>query len=172
MKKFFIPIFLIISQLSFGQISIVNSDMPRQNDTMRFSLATSGITALQAAKTGADTTWDFTNLVANSQDVEKFYAPSTTTYVIQFGLLNAATYGIKDNALNNLASLGGAAGFTIENIYGFYKNTASASVLVGRGATVSNIPLGLNLNPRDTVFKFPLNYGDIDTTYYRWLGCN
>lgn len=166
MRKLFTPIFLIISQLSFGQISIVNSDMPRQNDTMRFSLATSGITALQAAKTGADTTWDFTNLVANSQDIEKFYAPSATPYVIQFGLINAATYGIKDNALNNLASLGGAAGFTIENIYGFYKNTATASVLIGRGATVSNIPLGLNLNPRDTVFKFPLNYGDVDTTYY------
>ena len=92
MKKLFTPIFLIISQLSFGQISILNSDMPRQNDTMRFSLAISGITALQAAKTGADTTWDFSNLVANSQDVEKFYAPSTTPYVIQFGLLNAATY--------------------------------------------------------------------------------
>jgi hypothetical protein len=166
MKNLLTPIFLIISQLSFGQISIINSDMPRQNDTMRFSLATSGITALQAAKTGADTTWDFSNLVANSQDVEKFYAPSATPYVIQFGLLNSATYGLKDNALNNIASLGGAAGFTIENIYGFYKNTASANVLIGRGATVSNIPLGLNLNPRDTVFKFPLNYGDIDTTYY------
>lgn len=166
MKKLFTPIFLIISQISFGQISIINSDMPRQNDTMRFSLATSGITALQAAKTGADTTWDFSNLVANSQDVEKFYAPSATPYVFQFGLLNSATYGLKDNALNNLASLGGAAGFTIENIYGFYKNTASANVLIGRGATVSNIPLALNLNPRDTVFKFPLNYGDIDTTYY------
>jgi PKD repeat protein len=166
MKKLFTPLFLIISQISFGQISIINSDMPRQNDTMRFSLATSGITALQAAKTGADTTWDFSNLVANSQDVEKFYAPSATPYIIQFGLLNSATYGLKDNALNNLASLGGAAGFTIENIYGFYKNTASANVLIGRGATVSNIPLALNLNPRDTVFKFPLNYGDIDTTYY------
>ncbi len=166
MRKLFTPIFLIISQLSFGQISILNSDMPRQNDTMRFSLATSGITALQAAKTGADTTWDFTNLVANSQDIEKFYAPSATPYVIQFGLINAATYGIKDNALNNLASFGGAAGFTIENIYGFYKNSTTASVLIGRGATVSNIPLGLNLNPRDTIFKFPLNYGDIDTTYY------
>lgn len=166
MRKLFTPIFLIISQLAFGQITILNSDMPRQNDSMRYSIATSGITALQAAKTGADTLWDFSNLVANSQDIEKFYAPSATPYVLQFGLLNAATYGIKDNALNNIASLGGAAGFTIENIYGFYKNTATASVLVGRGATVSNIPLGLNLNPRDTVFKFPLNYGDIDTTYY------
>jgi len=166
MKKIFTPIFLIISQLSFGQISIVNSDMPRQNDTMRFSIATSGITALQAARTGADTTWDFSKLVASSQDIEKFYAPSATPYVIQFGLLNAATYGIKDNALNNLASFGGVAGFTIENIYAFYKNSTTASVLIGRGATVSNIPLGLNLNPRDTVFKFPLNYGDIDTTYY------
>lgn len=167
MKKIFTPIFLIISLLSFGQISIINTDMPRQNDTMRFSLATSGISALQASKTGADTTWDFSKLVANSQDVEKFYAPSATPYVIQFGLLNSATYGIKDDALNALGGLGGAAGFSIENVYAFYKNSSAANVLVGRGLTVSNIPLALNLNPRDTVFKFPLNYGDLDTTYFK-----
>lgn len=166
MKKIFTPIFLLISSISFAQISIVSSDMPRQNDTMRFSVAATGITANQAAKTGIDTIWDFSNLRASSQDVEKFFAPSATPYALQFGIINAATYGIKDDALNQLGGLGGGAGFSLENVYAFYRNSTAASVLVGRGITVSNIPLALNLNPRDTIFKFPLNFRDIDTTYF------
>lgn len=166
MKKILPVLLLFISLHSFAQISILNADMPRANDTMRYSAATVGISAQQAALTGADTLWDFTGLIPTSQDVEKFYAPANTPYAIQFGILTGATYGIKDNTLNSLASFGSVAGVTIENIYGFYKNSASASVLLGRGVTVSNLPLAINLNPRDTVYKFPLNYGDIDTTYY------
>lgn len=166
MKKILPVLLMLIGLQSFGQISILNADMPRVNDTMRYSATSVGISAAQAALTGADTIWDFTNLVPTSQDVEKFYAPSGTPYAIQFGILTGATYGIKDNTLNNLASFGSVAGITIENIYGFYKNTASASVLLGRGVTISSLPLAINLNPRDTVYKFPLNFGDIDTTYY------
>jgi PKD repeat protein len=166
MKKIFSTLFLLISIVSYSQISIVTADMPRQNDTMRFSIATNGITANQAAKSGVDTIWDFTNLKPNSQDIEKFFAPSATPYALQFGILNASTYGIKDDALNALGGLGGAAGFNIENVFAFYKNSTTANVLTGRGLTISSIPLALNLNPRDTVFKFPLNFRDVDTTYF------
>jgi hypothetical protein len=150
-----------------AQISIVSSDMPKANDTMRYSQAIGGISALQATKTGTDTLWDFSNLKPSLQDVEKFYAPSATPYVLQFGLLNAATYGIKDNAFSNFSQFGGNLGVSVENVYAFYKNSTSASVIVGRGATVSGIPLGLNLNPRDTIFKFPLNYGDLDSSFFK-----
>jgi hypothetical protein len=167
MKKIFTPICLLISSLSFAQISILNTDIPRVNDTIRYSETTVGITAAQAAKTGVDTIWDFSKLKAVTQDIEKFYAPSNTPYVLQFGILNAATYGIKDDALNALAGFGGLSGITIENVYGFYKNSSTANVLMGRGITVSGIPLALNFNPRDTVYKFPLNYGDKDTTYFK-----
>ena len=75
MKKFFTSICLLISSLSFAQISILSTDIPRVNDTMRYSETIVGISAAQAAKTGIDTIWDFTNLKAASQDIEKFYAP-------------------------------------------------------------------------------------------------
>lgn len=167
MKNIFTFICLLISSLSYAQISILSTDMPRVNDTMRYSETTIGITAAQAAKTGVDTIWDFTNLVAVTQDIEKYYAASATPYVLQFGILNAATYGIKDDALNALAGFGSISGIKIENVYGFYKNTSSANVLMGRGITVSGIPLAINFNPRDTVYKFPLNFGDLDTTYFK-----
>lgn len=134
---------------------------------MRYSETTVGITAAQAAKTGVDTVWDFTNLKPVTQDIEKYYAPSATSYILQFGILNAATYGIKDDALNALAGFGSVAGIKIENVYGFYKNTTSANVLMGRGITLSGIPLAMNFSPRDTVYKFPLNFGDRDTTYFK-----
>ena len=167
MKTIFTSIYLLISSLSFAQISILSSDIPRVNDTMRYSETTVGITAAQAAKTGVDTIWDFTNLKPVTQDIEKFYAPTATPYVLQFGLLNAATYGLKDDALNALAGFGSVSGIKIENVYGFYKNTSAANVLMGRGITVSGIPLAINFNPRDTIYKFPLNFGDIDTTYFK-----
>jgi len=167
MKTIFTFICLLISSLSFAQISILNTDIPRVNDTMRYSETTIGITAAQAAKTGVDTVWDFTNLKPVTQDIEKYYAPSATPYILQFGILNAATYGIKDDALNALAGFGSVSGIKIENVYGFYKNTSSANVLMGRGITVSGIPLAMNFSPRDTVYKFPLNFGDRDTTYFK-----
>ncbi|MFZ4799585.1 MAG: T9SS type A sorting domain-containing protein, partial [Bacteroidia bacterium] len=43
----------------------------------------------------------------------------------------------------------------------------SANVLMGRGISVSGIPLAMNFSPRDTVYKFPLNFGDKDTTYFK-----
>lgn len=167
MKTIFTSICLLISSLSFAQIIILNTDIPRVNDTIRYSETTVGITASQAAKTGVDTVWDFTNLKPVTQDIEKFYAPLATPYVLQFGLLNAATYGIKDDALNTLGSLVGLTGIKIENVYGFYKNTTSANVLMGRGITISGVPLAVNFSPRDTVYKFPLNFGDRDTTYFK-----
>ena len=167
MKKIFTIICLLISSLSYAQITIENADFPRVNDTMRYSETTIGITAAQASKTGVDTVWDFTNLKPVTQDIEKFYAPSATSYVLQFGLINSATYGIKDDALNALGNLGGLTGIKIENVYGFYKNTNKANVLMGRGITISGIPLAMNFSPRDTVYKFPLNFGDKDTTYFK-----
>lgn len=166
MKKLFTLAILFTCLQSFAQISILNADMPRVNDTMRYSIANGGITADEAALTGVDTTWDFSNLKPTEQDIERFYSPSATPYFLQFGLLSGATYGIKDDALNNLASFGTLTGISIENVYGFYKNSTKASVMLGRGISVSGLPLAINLNPRDTIYKFPLNFGDVDTTYF------
>lgn len=138
----------LIPILSQAQISILNSDMPRVNDTLRYSNSTGTVNYLA---TDSNYTWDFSNLTVDYQDVQRYYSPFQTPYILQF---SSATYGIPE-ANQNLGPLGGAA----SSIFSFYKTSSAALVTVGRGATVQGLPLGLVYNPRDTVFKYPLVYG-------------
>jgi hypothetical protein len=95
--------------------------------------------------------------VPASQDVEKYASPLSSSYVIYFA---TATYGVKENNLSLGAFTGGAG---LSNVMGFYKNTATASVLLGRGVSFNSLPLGLTLAPKDTIYKFPLTVGRRDS---------
>jgi hypothetical protein len=58
MKKNILSILIAISFFSLkAQITILNTDMPKANDTLRFSMAGAG--KYNFATTGLNTTWDF-----------------------------------------------------------------------------------------------------------------
>jgi len=156
MKRNILIIVFVAAMISLkAQITIMNADMPKANDTLRFSLAPAG--NFNFATTGLNTTWDFSRLVPASQDVEKYASPLSSSYVIYFA---TATYGVKENNLSLGAFTGGAG---LSNVMGFYKNTATASVLLGRGVSFNSLPLGLTLAPKDTIYKFPLTVGRRDS---------
>lgn len=156
MKRNILIIVFVAAVISLkAQITIMNADMPKANDTLRFSLASAG--NFNFATTGLNTTWDFSRLVPASQDVEKYASPLSSSYVIYFA---TATYGVKENNLSLGAFTGGAG---LSNVMGFYKNTATASVLLGRGVSFNSLPLGLTLAPKDTIYKFPLTVGRRDS---------
>jgi hypothetical protein len=156
MKRSILSIVLALTILGLkAQITILNADMPKANDTLRFSSAPAG--NFNFATTGLNTTWDFSRLVPTSQDVEKYASPLTSSYVIYFA---TATYGVQENNLSLGAFTGGAG---LSNVMGFYKNTATASVLLGRGVSFNSLPLGLTLAPKDTIYKFPLTVGRRDS---------
>ncbi len=144
-----------INFAAFAQISILNSDMPKVNDTLRYSTSTSVFNY-----TAADTNynWNFSSIKINNQDIQKYYAPTTTPYILQFF---SASYGIPESDLA-LGPLGGAA----SNVYSFYRATNAALVIQGRGATIQSLPLGIVYSLRDTVFKYPLTYGKTYTSNY------
>ncbi len=156
MKRNILSILIALSFFNLkAQITILNADMPKANDTLRYSMAPAG--TFNFATTGMNTTWDFTGLVPSSQDVEKYASPLSSTYVIYFA---TATYGVKENNLSLGAFTGGTG---LSNVMGFYKNTATASVLLGRGVSYNSLPLGLTLAPKDTIYKFPLTVGRRDS---------
>lgn len=156
MKRNILIIVFVAAVISLkAQITIMNADMPKANDTLRFSLAPAG--NFNFATTGLNTTWDFSRLVPASQDVEKYASPLSSSYVIYFA---TATYGVKENNLSLGAFTGGAG---LSNVMGFYKNTATASVLLGRGVSFNSLPLGLTLASKDTIYKFPLTVGRRDS---------
>lgn len=136
-----------------GQITILNADMPRANDTARVTTASGTIPLNQ---TGADFTWNFANLNMVSQDVIKYQSPLQTPYALYFA---QSSFGLLE-ADANIAS------FALQNPYGFYRSTATAYVYNGRGASIQGLPLGINYNPRDTIYRFPLNFGDKDSSNF------
>ena len=85
---------LALNNFVFAQISILNADMPRANDTLRYSTSTSTI---NYSATDTNYTWDFSTLKINNQDIQKYYTPLSTPYVLQF---LSATYGIPESNLN------------------------------------------------------------------------
>jgi hypothetical protein len=149
MKKFT----LLLSTLSigqlFGQISIVSSDFAIANDTVRYSVAANIPASYEQA--GANKTWNFSEIRATSQDVLRYQPVTSTPYFLQFF---TATYGLPETA--NFPGIGG--GGANANPFGYYRLNPTALVSMGKGATIQNLPLGIVYNPRDTMFKFPLEY--------------
>jgi hypothetical protein len=76
---------------------------------------------------------------------------TSTPYFLQFF---TATYGLPETA--NFPGIGG--GGANANPFGYYRLNPTALVSMGKGATIQNLPLGIVYNPRDTMFKFPLEY--------------
>jgi hypothetical protein len=149
MKKFA----LLLSTLSigqlYGQISIVSSDFAIANDTVRYSVASNIPASYEQA--GANKTWNFSEIRATSQDVLRYQPVTSTPYFLQFF---TATYGLPETA--NFPGIGG--GGANANPFGYYRLNPTALVSMGKGATIQNLPLGIVYNPRDTMFKFPLEY--------------
>jgi len=151
---------ILISYLNTSaQITILNADMPRVNDTLRYSNAESNFLPLTFEATGANFTWNFANLKVQSQEVQRYFAPTATPYLLQFF---QASYGIPEGGL----ALGPIGGGTASNVFSFYRATTQANVIVGRGATIQSLPLGIVYSARDTIFKYPLNFQDSFTGNY------
>lgn len=153
---------LAISLSAQTPITILQADMAKANDTVRYSNAAAG--NFDFTTTGANMTWDFSTLIPNFQDVERFYNPNSTSYLLYFNSLNT-TYGTRDKMPG--ISIGGFSAASFENVMGFYKSSTSALVMVGRGATYQSLPIGINLNPKDTIYKFPIAYGNHDSCVFK-----
>lgn len=160
MKKILFSLIILSSAVfAFAQtpITIALTDMPRVNDTLRYSTSAS-VTAAMLTPTGANQTWNFASIGITGQDVKKHFAPLNTPYVLYF---SGATYGLPDNI--SAGGAGGALGVAFSDVYSFYKNNTGSLVLVGRGASFQGLPLAMQMNPKDTIYRFPLAYGDIDS---------
>jgi len=92
-------IFVIIAIFSLqvsAQITITSSDLPKPNDTARYSIA-DPISITNIDSSGANYTWDYSNLKAHKQQLNEYVPSSKTAYMLyffgatKFGLLVTAT---------------------------------------------------------------------------------
>lgn len=140
-----------------GQISIGSNGMANSGDTFRFSNANALGTNL--SQTGANTNWDFTNLVAVSQGKDEFRSFIQTPYFFYSQFLGAI--GLKTADSINIGPI------SLRNIFTFYRKTSTRFSAEGTGFQVSGIPLASDYQDPDILYKYPMTYNQRDTDDFR-----
>ena len=158
MKKnlLFILMFVFSSSI-FAQITVTTTDLPSSSSKIRLSTAlTAG--SIDYTLTGANYNWDFSTLVSVSQTIDTFVTVASTSLYYYPSFILSANQAEKQPNMNLLI-------FTLSNTYNFYKNSSASYSEIGYGTQFSVIPVPIPLkydNP-DVMYKFPLNYNNVDS---------
>jgi len=141
-----------------SQITISQADMPNAGDTLRVSYTNDTI---DPTLTGPNYTWNYSFLIPNAQWVRKFDSPSNYlfAYAAIFNPINTS-YGEEQYAPDSIPM----TGLKLSNAYNFFKESSTKYKQVGQGLTINMIPIPFLYNPHDTIYRFPLTYGNADTS--------
>lgn len=152
------------SGFGFSQITLTSNHFPAVNDTLRMSKAViSSMTDF--ASTGADYTWDFSQLQNNTQKVNTYSPVSGTSLLIQVAFGNFAPTKYRANyytpatdlPLNNLPA---ALPITISDINQFYRVTTDSMTLVGMSLAINGQTVPAKSDTIETRYQFPLEFGN------------
>ena len=157
MKIILLPFLICLYLAASGQAPVITSaDMPVVGDTFRYSVA-DNIIDIDPAPADTNYTWDFSSLVAASQYVDSFKSVISTDIAFAF-VFNAADYAVPLSFSQNIGSM------TVSNVFNFYNNSNAQYELLGFGAIVNGLPLPVSFTSPDIIFKFPLSYGNVDSS--------
>jgi len=147
--------------VSEAQITIGLEDMPDAGDTVRYSTA---ITTVDMSDTGPDHVWDFSDLASIGAGADTMVTVSSTPLLYQLYFNNVLFY---PNYLASFAMRGasiGLQGFSIDNVFDYYKSNSTGYRDVGFGATINQLPSSVQRTPVDYIYRFPMAYGNIDSS--------
>ncbi len=150
----------IFSFNSIAQITITSADIGSTGDTMRYSNS-SILNPSNVEATDTNFTWDFSQLVPNSQSFNEYQSVSSTSIIYSVAFIGKA----------NQASPRGDMGMmniTINNGFNFYSKSSSQYKLVGYGGEMSGTPVPVVFNNPDIIYRFPMVYGNIDSCDSDW----
>lgn len=145
-------------------ITLSNSNMPANTDTLRYSSAQLSSVG-NYTQTGTSYNWDFSALVPVSQGIREFKSPLSTPYAIFFLSFTGSAEKVADTLLNVPPLV------TLTNYYLFYKKSTSnpnAYLADGAGLSISGIPLPSYYSDKDEIYNFPMTYPKYDSTSFRF----
>lgn len=155
-----LSIVCLLSQTTFAQITITSSDMPSVNDIKVVSIGDPNDVTTPDL-TGSNYSWDFSMLSAVQQRVDTFLSVSATPFAYQLFFNNQiiypdnkADYGVPAETPNLIPQL------SLTDVINYYSNQGNVYKQVGFGANINGIPASVRYTPTDTLYQFPLNYGD------------
>ncbi len=143
-----------------AQVVITTDDMPQPGDTIRTStnITTAGV---DYTLTGENYQWDFGGLFPLTQTVDTFASVSSVPFVYQLVFI--------PNLVANLAQkypeIDTIPQIQIIDPFRFFKNTSGSFNDVGLAVTINSIPIPLRFSDPDVVYKFPVSYGNADSSF-------
>ncbi|MFN8322072.1 MAG: T9SS type A sorting domain-containing protein [Chitinophagales bacterium] len=150
-----------------AQITLDDGDFADAGDTLRMSEAVWN-PMLDYGATGANYTWDFSNLQWQSQFIDEYLNPLFTSpfYTITFSNLpfNPNRANLAKQADNTLTTLPIVSSIFTEP-YNFYYKSSSLYRQRGLGMKVSGFPTPIPMAHSDTLYRFPIDYGDEDSSH-------
>ncbi len=161
-KLYFVLGILSISFINAqSPITLSNSNMPGNGDTLRYSNAQLNSIG-NYTQTGTNFTWNFSGLVRTSQGRRDYKLSALTPYAFFF--LGFNEFGEK------VADTLGAGPLTITNFYNYYKKQTSPAIYLtdGSGMTFSSVPVPSYYSDKDELYHFPMTYPKYDSTTFKF----
>lgn len=149
-----------------AQIVITKNQMPVPDSLYAYNRAFPN--NINYSNAGPNYIWDYSQLSELSSVMLSMADPIHTPFVYQVifnnPLLpnNNSTHAEEGVEINLPSSFG----FSLTDVYNFYKNSNSSFTLTGIGATINGIQTPIPYQIKDQVYSFPLEYGDIDTSSF------
>jgi hypothetical protein len=161
MKK--ISTLLLIACFSIqltAQTTIISSDMPSPNDSIRMSKALNP-SMFNFAQTGTNYNWDFSQLTAVSQRTDKYMSVSSTPLIYNVVFFSKSNLASRRDDMNLLT-------IQITDGYNFLKNSSSDFRQVGYGASVNGSTIPVTFKSDDIIYRFPIAIGNVDSCDSEW----
>jgi hypothetical protein len=155
MKYAFIVAFAFCVAELNAQITITSADMPGAGDSVRLSYA-NGTNNIDHTLTGANYLWDFSTLTPIAQERIDFNQPSAFPFAF---MSDVAVTNYSPDTLPVIGTIP-------SNFTDYFKVGNSSYRQIGLSfefASLIPIPIPVIFSAGDTVYRFPLNYGNIDS---------
>lgn len=162
----FIAWLTLLPGMVLSQITVNDADMPAIDTVYHFHNAS--IFNVDFDYTGGDVIWDYTGLTNTGFSQDSFHNPGSTPLVYQL-VFNNFLYPSYDATHAHPASgivLPSQIPFEVTDVFNYYKNTSGSFSMLGFGATINGIPTPIQYQGKDRIYKFPVAFGNIDTSTY------
>lgn len=168
---------LFVMQSATAQIQITQYDMPSAG-SVYYQENSASLFGVDFATTGANHTWDFTNLIGTGIiDTVTFVAVTSTPFAYQLFFNNAFAY---PNTKSDLAVPAGditpalpaelpiPMPLQITNVINYFKKKPTEYTITGFGAEINGFPSSSRYEPTDKLYALPLDFNDSYAGDFQW----
>jgi len=160
---------LIFGMQSFAQTTITSAHMPQPGSEMPISRNLAPGTQINGhTLSGANVSWNFSGISKTDQEIVSYISPTSTD--IQYICIAIFNNPLDPEHNSTVARRGEGGGDPMGNIqvtdvFEFFKLNSSMFSMTGRSSNVNGTPTCVRNVPVDTIYKFPLEYGDTIISY-------